>query len=1074
MMTDAPSTLTDLGPGDHLCLLYADEYEHRTILTPFIRQGLERDEKVVCIVDADGGKTILGYLREDGLLVEPFIERGQFELLITHDAYMREGAFDPDQMIAWLESETRAALDHGYRALRVTSEMTWTLQDLPGSTRLIEYEAKLNQFFPNQRALAICQFDRRRFSAELLLDVLRTHPRAAIGATIHANPYFVPPEQLLEQRLAQATLVHWIEHLESRPRWLKEQARLKRATSAGKAALWEWDLATGILEWSGAIDDMLAYTPGEFPRTMAAWEDILHPDDRARVLDALNRHLQYDATYDIDYRVRRRDGAYVCWHDDGNCERDATGHAIRMTGSCVDITERKHAEIELRHSEEKLRNLIAQSKDGIVLVDSQGRVSEWNAEQEKISGLARADVIGRPIWEVQLLIALPEKKTPDISAMAEKMARAFLTGQQTRDLTVEMEIASADGAHRIIETKTFPIHTGDAIMLGSITREVTERKRTEDRLHRLNVYHRGLIEAGLDPLVTIMADGKIGDVNEATVLVTGYSRAELIGTDFADYFTEPDKARAGYQQVFIKGTVRDYELAIRHKDGHITPVLYTATVYRDENHQVAGVFAAARDMTERNRAEEELRRAMSQWQTTFDAIADSVCLLDHDSRIERCNAAVSKLLGKTTDEIIGQKCCQAVHDSPTPIPGCPFVRMQSSHQRETLDVMIGNGWYTSSIDPLFDDEGELIGGVHTLHDITERKRTEEKLRRANEGLDNSLRELQQRHYQSQILNEMGEMLQTCHTTDEAFAVIARFAQQLFPSETGALFMRHPTQELVEAMAIWGDLSSEEQVFSTRDCWAIRRNRVNAYGPTQNGLPCAHVKQSAQAYLCVPLFSQNELIGLLHLLTPGIPATTQEHEANLHSLAHSFAEHLALSLSNLKMQEILREQAVRDPLTGLHNRRYMEETLERELRRAARSQRPLSIVTIDLDHLKDINDQFGHEMGDEALRQFGNLIKSSIRGADVACRFGGDEFILILAEAELENARQRAEELHRATHELVVQYLGQTVNGMSMSAGIAACPTHGVYPQSILRAADAALYRAKTAGRNRVVVAETPL
>ena len=145
--------------------------------------------------------------------------------------------------------------------------------------------------------------------------------------------------------------------------------------------------------------------------------------------------------------------------------------------------------------------------------------------------------------------------------------------------------------------------------ISTIARDITENKKAEKALRLLNLYNRSLIEASLDPLVTIGPDGKITDVNGATEQVTGFSRKDLIGTDFSDYFTEPEEARIGYQQVFANGEVRNYPLEIQHKDGHITPVLYNASVYEDENGEIIGVFAAARDITERKKAEEALKKA---------------------------------------------------------------------------------------------------------------------------------------------------------------------------------------------------------------------------------------------------------------------------------------------------------------------------------------------------------------------------------------------------------------------------------------------------------------------------------
>ena len=215
--THSVHTVADLRAGDHLCYLYGTEEEHRAVLTPFLRQGLERGEKVVYIVDARTAKTIRGYLQDNGLGVEPYLARGQLVILTRDDAYMREGVFDPEGMIALLRAETEQALAEGYPALRVTGEMTWALRGLPGSERLIEYEAKLNEFFPSSQCLAICQYDRRRFDPAVLLDVLRTHPIAVIGTELYNNFYYMPPVELLGGDLA-AELHRWVQNLAERKR----------------------------------------------------------------------------------------------------------------------------------------------------------------------------------------------------------------------------------------------------------------------------------------------------------------------------------------------------------------------------------------------------------------------------------------------------------------------------------------------------------------------------------------------------------------------------------------------------------------------------------------------------------------------------------------------------------------------------------------------------------------------------------------------------------------------------------------------------------------------------------------
>ncbi len=212
--------ITDLKPGDHLCCLYETEEEHRAILTPFIRQGFERNEKVIYIVDTHPAETILQYLQESPdftsrrtCKIGPYLERGQFVVLSRDATYMKDGFFDPEKMIAFLRSETDRALAKGYSALRVTGEMTWVLHGLPGSDRLIEYEALLNEFFPGSRCLAVCQYDKRSFDSELLLNVLRTHPIAIVGKEIYGNFYYIPPADLMGGELAAKELHCWEQNL---------------------------------------------------------------------------------------------------------------------------------------------------------------------------------------------------------------------------------------------------------------------------------------------------------------------------------------------------------------------------------------------------------------------------------------------------------------------------------------------------------------------------------------------------------------------------------------------------------------------------------------------------------------------------------------------------------------------------------------------------------------------------------------------------------------------------------------------------------------------------------------------
>ncbi|MCI0529788.1 MAG: diguanylate cyclase [Nitrospira sp.] len=193
------------------------------------------------------------------------------------------------------------------------------------------------------------------------------------------------------------------------------------------------------------------------------------------------------------------------------------------------------------------------------------------------------------------------------------------------------------------------------------------------------------------------------------------------------------------------------------------------------------------------------------------------------------------------------------------------------------------------------------------------------------------------------------------------------------------------------------------------------------------------------------------------------------EESKQRLAVTVAEHIGLALANLKLRETLRIQSIRDPLTSLFNRRYMEETLEKELRRVHRHQQTLGIIMLDIDHFKRFNDAFGHDAGDHLLRNLGTFLQAHIRGEDIACRYGGEEFTLILPGASLDVTRQRAEQIRQGVKHLSIMYSGQSLGPITLSLGVAVFPEHGSTIESIVRTADLALYQAKAAGRDRVMI-----
>ena len=335
-------------------------------------------------------------------------------------------------------------------------------------------------------------------------------------------------------------------------------------------------------------------------------------------------------------------------------------------------------------------------------------------------------------------------------------------------------------------------------------------------------------------------------------------------------------------------------------------------------------------------------------------------------------------------------------------------------------------------------------------------------------LRRTLAELEERNREIGLLRQMSSLLHGCLTAEEVYAIAAEFARQLFPAESGTIWALSAMQNLLEPVAYWGQFTTGERAFTRDECWALRLGRVHWVEDPHSRLLCQHVSQPAVGnYICVPMMAQGEVVGVLHL-----QARPQEHLTEWKQrLAVTAAEQIAQALANLRVRQALRQQALRDPLTALFNRRYLEESLERELRRAARKQRPFGVMMLDLDHFKGFNDKFGHPVGDAILGALGDFLQRRMRAEDIACRYGGEEFVLVLPEAPLEVTVQRADHLRQEVKKINVHHGQQLVGGLTLSLGVAAFPEHASSPAGLLRIADLALYRAKSEGRDRVVVGE---
>ena len=405
-------------------------------------------------------------------------------------------------------------------------------------------------------------------------------------------------------------------------------------------------------------------------------------------------------------------------------------------------------------------------------------------------------------------------------------------------------------------------------------------------------------------------------------------------------------------------------------------------------------------------------------------------------------------------------------------------------------------WFLARAAAVRDDQGRIVKWFGTMTDIEDQKQSqqilEEQIRERTEQLaeantrlqeemwerdvarkeldqqnDRMLKELSERSRRATLLTKMGELLQSCISRDEVFAAALGFAPRIF-LHRGAIALLNRERNFAEVVGEWANCDLPRRTFEPSACWALRTGHQHLVIAGDNTAACGHAAGVKHTYLCVPILAQGEALGIMHFQATDESPSLGEAEL---SFKTTFAGQVGLSIANINLRDALRTQSIKDTLTGLYNRRYLEETLEREIRRAARAEQSLGILILDLDHFKTFNDTYGHDAGDAVLRQTASFLAKSVRAEDTVCRFGGEEFVVILPTANLGGAQNRAENIRSKLRELTVLHQGQSLGMITASIGVSAFPTNGTSSQELLATADAALYRAKREGRDRVFVSE---
>jgi len=551
-----------------------------------------------------------------------------------------------------------------------------------------------------------------------------------------------------------------------------------------------------------------------------------------------------------------------------------------------------------------------------------------------------------------------------------------------------------------------------------------------------------------------------------------------LGKDVREGFPELFGLEKSLSEV-MSGKQNSFELQCISRQGdRDSPIYFDISVLK--NNGEGGLIVLFNDVTETMEMKQKLVQSANRANLLLSTItanqtyieqllrsmADALLVTSRSGNIKTVNQAAIEMFGYSEKELIRQPISSI-------ITGGQFIHQisYSEGEEQYVEVLcrkktgeeISVAFSCAIVDS---DIADLKNLLYIGRDITERKRMEAALQQANGQLTISVKQLEKRNREMQLLTELSQLLQACFTLSEAYGVIAQKMSPLFPNLVGGVFAIEAEKNAIEVVASWGKAPIANQKQFSLKGWCSQDRHGTNEELTKLLCQYLHPSSDGRQHCCLPMTMQGESIGLLYLSELESGQLTPDSER----LAASVAEHITLALANLRLRETLRTQSIQDPLTGLFNRRYLEETAAREIERASSSQHSLGMILLDVDHFKRFNDTFGHQAGDTVLREVGRFLNRNIRGKDLACRYGGEEFIVIIPEATLDYTIQRASYLRSGIKSLRIEHDGQMLGSITSSFGVACFPEHGQTLQAVIAAADAALYRAKASGRDRVISA----
>ncbi len=718
-------------------------------------------------------------------------------------------------------------------------------------------------------------------------------------------------------------------------------------------------------------------------------------------------------------------------------------------------------------SDKSFRNIFVTTPIGLVITNLKGKIINMNRAAQEIFGY----VLGEGEEANIIDYYADPRDRQNLLEILEKESRVF---------EYKIKMRRKDGLEKdVLLNVDFIDLDNEKVLLTSLI-DVNLCDRVQKNFFNSEEEYQFLFTNVPIGIAVTDVNGHLIANNQALKELLGYTDEELKDIDVTDFYIDKKDRSKLIELIEQFGTVRDFETVFMHKNGKKIPVLLNMDQinFKGKNKTL---LTSMRSITNLKQAEADLTKERDFISAVLDIAASLVMVLDKEGKITQFNRACEETSGFKFSEVKGKYIYEVLTEDPViakkRLNDLLNGKYPSTHRSIWKDKDGVEHLITWTNTVLLDPLGNVEYIIGTGIDSTKQQKSEQSLYLANQQLLSWVSDLEKRTNDMHLLSELGEQLQSCQNEKEACAISARYIQRIFQGSNGALYLIDKSINLAEAAEMWGDVSSMKKVFEPTECWSIRKGRSHLIDDEHEGLKCEHIIGDEYGqYLCVPMLINGDSLGILYLnhrtqrKKDQSDASFELQRDNEIRLITTLAEHIALSLSNIKLREELREQSIIDVLTGLYNRRYMQESLARELVKATYEQKCVGLIIFDIDHFKEFNDTLGHDAGDTLLRDLGTFIQSCVRSTDIPCRFGGDEFVIVLPGANIEQTQKRAEQLSQGIRSLKVKHMGKLLDHCTISVGVAAFPMHGVTETALLKSSDIALYESKKNGRDQITVA----